>query len=146
MPIDMSFLGNELKTMLGNTGLRQIDFTKRAGMHVSTVSRIFSGVTINPDDNDLDKIIGLLAKAPPEQAKLVRARMWDAYNGRYKGLVKVILNTGGGGKPPGIISPISIDPEVMDAFQFLCRLVPENPAVGKSMIQLAKMMGHTGKT
>lgn len=132
--------------MLDKTGLIQMDFVKRAGMHVSTVSRIFNGTTLNPEDKDLDKIMGLLAKSPAEQAKIVRARMRDAYNGKYRHLVKVILTTGGGGKPAGIASEVSIDPEVMDAFNFLCRLVPENPAVGKSIVQLAKMMGSNAKS
>lgn len=143
---NMSNVSGELKTMLRKNGLRQIDFTKRAGMHVSTVSRIFSGTTINPEDDDLDTIIGLIAKQPAEQAKIVKARMGDAYNGKYRHLVKVILTTGGGGKSAGVTSDVSIDPEVMDSFNYLCRLVPKNPAVGRAIVQLAKMMGYDGRS
>lgn len=138
----MSSLSNELATLLEKNGLRQIDFTTRAGLHVSTVSRIFTGVTINPADKDFDKIIGLLAKTPQERAQLVRARIRDAYQGKYASLVKVILNVGG--KSPTKSdwqSEISVAPQIQEAMKYLCNLIPGNPEVGKSIVQLADLMG-----
>lgn len=137
----MSSLSNELATLLKKNGMRQIDFTKRAGMHVSTVSRIFTGVTLNPDDKDLDTIIGLLAKTPRERAELVRARIRDAYKGKHASLVKVILNADGKGPKSDWQDEISVAPQVQEAIRYLCTLVPGNPEVGKSIIQLADLMG-----
>lgn len=143
----MNSLGNELQTLLEKTGLRQMDIHRKTGMQVSTLSRIFSGSTKHPEDKDLDRIIEFLTgKDKQAQAKLVRARMRGAYNGRYRDLVKITL-VGGGSKPDRLaLSEISVDPEIKRAFEFLYNLVPEKPAVGKSILQLAWMLGHDDKS
>lgn len=133
----MSFLSNELAATADKNGIKQIEITKRTGLTVGHVSRIFNGVQVFVTDSDLDKIISIIARSDPERTKIVRARLLDAYRGRYSKLVRI------SGAPKGeeLILPASLDPDVKEAFEYLASLVPGNPHVGDSILQLARMMG-----
>lgn len=122
-----------------------MDVTKREGMHVSTVSRIFTGDTKHPEDKDLDTIIGVVAKTQRERAELVRARLRDAYKGRYANLVKVIILAPGQSSKTDWQSEISVAPDLLDAIKFLVSLNHTDPEVGRMLIQLAALMGAKQK-
>lgn len=134
----MSYLSNELTAVSKKNGVRQIEITRRTGLTVGHVSRIFNGVQEFITDSDLDKIIGVIAKTPADRAKIVRARLRDAYKGRYSGLVKIVGAPKGNGMD---MSGVTLDPDITKAFEFLYGLVPKNPHVGDSILQLARMMG-----
>lgn len=139
----MSHLSNELAVILKNNGLKQYDVTKMTGLGVAMVSRIFSGGQKFVSDDNLDKIITVLAKTDQDRARIVRARLTDAYNGRFADHVRITLK-GGAPEPDRPKWPTALAPEIKAAFEFLYRLVPKKPAVGQAILQLARMMGMTG--
>lgn len=138
----MSHLSNELAAILKQNGLKQTPIAAKIGMGAANISRIFSGRQAFVTSEDLDKIIGAVAKSPQDRAKLVRARMRDAYNGKDAGLVNITIR--GGASPSQRFTPsdVSIDPDVNAAFEYLYRLVPSNPEIGDLMILQARAMGR----
>lgn len=136
----MSNVSNVLAVILKQNGLQQYDVTKKTGLGVSVVSRIFSGTQEFVSEEALDKIISAIAMSDQDKARIVQARLMDAYDGRYADCVKINLK-GGAATPDKVKWPLAVDPEVKSAFEFLYRLVPKKPSVGQAILQLARMMG-----
>lgn len=134
----MSYLSNELTTLLKKKGLQQVDIKKKTGLGVANVSRIFSGKQTYVRSPALDRIIDGLAGNPEEKARILRARLRDAYDGKYSDLVKIGIR--GGASPSERFTPndVSIDPDVNAAFRTLYSLVPRDPDLGPWLIQLSK--------
>jgi|SRR5688572_17048924 len=137
----MSYLSNALKVLAEKYNLRQSDFHKGGKLTVATVSRVFNGIHVNVSSKHLDKFIAIAAKTPEDKARLVTARLWDSYDGMYRDLISIRIKGGGTGKPDRLTPKGTVDPEVRAAFEYLYSLVLENPAVGRAVVQWAKMMG-----
>lgn len=136
----MSALSNVLAVILKQNGMRQYDVTKRTGLGLAMVSRIFSGEQDFVSEDALDKIISVIALSDQDKGRIVQARLMDAYDGRYANCVTI--NPKAGPSPPDKIKwPFAVDPEIKAAFEFLFRLVPKKPAVGQAVLQLARLMG-----
>src|SRR5688572_14322723 len=118
----MSYLADELKAVADKNGFLQIDVTRKTGMTVAHVSRIFSGRQSFVTLKHLKQIVGAIAKSREDQARIYRARMLDCVPDEAQELVKVSLRTGG--KSERLHLGVSADPEVKRAVEFLYKLVP----------------------
>lgn len=147
----MSYLSGELQTVLKKYGLKQRDVsakhekvTNKKNLGVSKLSRICSGTQTEITSRDLDDLIDAITKSDEERGKLLRARVRDAYDGKYSGLLKIAIK--GGASPAARYTPsdTSIDPDVNAAFAYLYGLVPTNPQVAELVVLLARSMGMKG--
>lgn len=144
----MSHLSNELQGILKKHGLKQRDvrakhekLTKKRNLGVSKLSRLISGSQVEVLSEDLDDLIDTITRSDDERGKLLRARLRDAYDGKYSGLLKIAIK--GGASPAERYTPsdTSIAPDVNAAFEYLYGLVPANPQVAELVILLARSMG-----
>lgn len=136
----MSYLSNELSAVRKSKGMLQIDVIKKSGLGVAMVSRLFSGTQEFVADDVLDKMILALTNKPPEQGKIVKARLHDAYSGRFASLVQI--NIKGGSSPAERFTPnVSLDPDVREAFAFLCDRAFSDPQVGELIVLQARALG-----
>lgn len=136
----MSHLSNELAAVAQKNGILQIEVTNKTGLSVAHVSRIFNAKQTTITDDDLEKFISVVARSTEDRARLIRARMLDAYTGPGAELVEIRLKAGAS-KEKESWPKVSIDPGIKAAFVYLYRLVPKNPLVGQSILQMARMMG-----
>lgn len=136
----MSFLSNQLAVIAERNQVRQTDIVSATGFPASHISRIFSGKQVFVSDEDLDQILAAVARTPEERAKIVRARLQDAYRGKNTDAVKIVLR-GGAGKSEKPSLPGELDPEIKRGLEFLAGLVLSNPSVGEAILGLARMMG-----
>lgn len=132
----MSYLSNELQALLTQYGMLQVDIIKNSGINGAKASRICSGTQEFIRSRDLDKIIAGLTKVPQEQGRIVRARLLDAYDGRYASLVKIIIKGGAPVSSRFTPSDVSIDPEVNAAVADLYADIPGNPRLAKLILDL----------
>lgn len=137
----MGFLSRELKAVARENRIRQIEVTRKTDLSVAHISRVFSGEQVTVTDGDLGKIMDVIAKNPQQRARVIRARLRDAYQGPDAGLVKVILATNDKGAQGTNLRFPKMEPSIKAAFEHLGGLVPENPSVGQAILQLARMMG-----
>lgn len=136
----MSYLSNELSTILKQKGMFQVDINKKTGLGTANVSRIFSGSQEFVTNDDLDKIIVALTNKPSEQGKIVKARLHDAYSGRYASLVQI--NIRGGATPAERFTPnVSLAPDVRAALEYLSERVFSDPQVGELLVLQARALG-----
>lgn len=135
----MSYLSDELRAVSQKNGWRQIDVTKKTDLGVAHISRIFSGRQTYVTPEDLKLIVSAIAKTSAERARIYRARMWDSVPEEAGTLVRVDLRTGG--NPERVNLGVAADPDVKKAVEFLYQLAPKNPAVGRSLVAVAEMMG-----